>query len=374
MKVKYALQVKKRKANLRCFSFFLILLVIMGLILSGCQSGSEPTSLPKENENETTKQEELPATVVLGTNQIGGSFYDVGTGVAKVLSDYSPIQAQVEPIGGPNIFIPFLETGKLELGLISGNYAIWAYTGINFDKPYKNLRLLVCGHKIPILPLTVRVDSGIKSIKELKGKKVGSEFGGNIEMHNSLTAALESVGLTWDDVLPVPVPDAIVSLRSIQEGSLDASFGGTPVGAQGIEVDSSTPLHALNFGDLPPEQGDNPPEEIVKALLNHLPGSHIARQEKVGILKSDVTLIYSNACLVASSKLSADAAYEITKTLYENYEELHPQHALLKDWKQETMFSSNLYAPYHEGAVRFWKEKGLWTPEAEEDQRKLLEQ
>ncbi len=75
---------------------------------------------------------------------------------------------------------------------------------------------------------------------------------------------------------------------------------------------------------------------------------------------------------MASAKLSADAAYEITKTLYENDKELWPLHMFLKEWTQKTMFEPNPPAPYHEGAVRFWKKKGLWTPEAEANQKRLL--
>ena len=352
-----------------------MLLIVTGLMLVGCQSSPKGSSLSAENENTSSASQEMPSIVGLGTHPIEGTFYAVGTGLAKVISDYSPIKVVVQPAGGPNAFIPSMETGELELGLIAGNDAAWAYNGgTSYDKACKNLRVLVSGHRIPFIPLVVRLDSGIKTLGDLQGKRVGNGYGGNLEAQESISAALESVGLSWDDVQKVPVPDASSSFRSLQEGRLDATFGATPIGAQGLEVDSLTPLHSLNYGDLSPEEAANPPKEKVDALIKHLPGSRIAVWEKSGILKSDTTLIVSIAWLAASAKLCDDAAYEITKCLYENTGDLQSQHVMLTEWKQETMFDPNPYAPYHEGAVRFWKEKGLWTQEAEENHQRLLAQ
>ncbi len=378
MKIKCTLKEKNLRRHYfkkRYFGVICVLLIAIGLMIVGCQSTPKQTSLPTENENTPSTTEEMPSIVGLGTHPIGGTFYAVGTGLSKVISDNSPIKVVVQPAGGPNAFIPSMETGELELGLIASNDAAWAYNGgTSYDKACKNLRVLVSGHRIPIIPVAVRLDSNIKTLTDLEGKRVGNGYGGNLEAQQSISAALESVGLSWDDVEKVPVPDANSSFRALQEGRLDATFGATPIGAQGLEVDSLTPLHSLNYGDLSPEQAANPPKEKVEALIKYLPGSKIAAWEKTGILKSDTTLIISIAWLAASLKLSDDAAYEITKCLYENVEELQAQHVLLGDWKHETMFDPSPYAPYHEGAVRFWKEKGLWTQEAEENQKRLLEQ
>ncbi len=364
----------------RNFWVVLFLVFTIGLILSGCRTSpaaNEPAKEAEEEVTESAKEEpkELPATVGMGTYAVGSTGYIVGTGVAKVVSEFSPIKVIAQPTAGPNAFVPLMDSGELQLGLQTGNDVGWAYTGgTGYDKAYKSIRVLVRGHDIPTIPLVVRVDSGIKSTKDLLGKRVAGEYGGSKSILAVVTAGLEAGGLTWDDVNVVPVPDPSTGNRALQEGRIDACFGGNPNGAQYLEIDTATPLHVLNFGDIPPEQSNNPPKEIFEILKKHQPAADVYLQKKEGYLKSDATIIIYPYWFTASSELSADAAYEIVKHLYENDKELHPIHQLLSLWKQETMFDPAPNAPYHEGAVRFWKEIGLWTPEAEANQTKLLEQ
>lgn len=362
------------------FIVICFILLITGLILSGCQPSTEadrPTGETEEKGKvgEIIEQKKTSSAVAMGTYTIGSTGYLVGTGVAKVINDFSSIKVISEPTSGPNAFVPLMETGEFLLGLQTGNDVGWAYSGgTGYNKPYKNIRVLLRGHDVPTIPLVVRVDSGIKSTEELRGKRVAGEYGGTASILAVVTAGLEAGGLTWDDVKVVPVPDPSTGNRALQEGRLDACFGGNPNGAEYLEIDSGTPLTALNFGDLPPEQAGNPPKELIETLKKHQPSASVYLQKKEGYLKSDTTLIIYPYFFSASAKLSADTAYEITKVLYENDKELHPIHVLLSGWKQETMFDPKPSAPYHEGAVRFWKEKGLWTPEAEENQKRLLEQ
>lgn len=363
------------------------LMVILVLMLSGC-SGSTSDTKPntdnaKPNTDNTKPNTEassatnnaLPETVGIGTVPVGGAFYMVGTGLAKVINDYSPIKAIVKPMAGANAFNPLLESGELQLG-IQGMDVSWAYNGgPGYEKkPLKNIRMLIRGNDVPVLGLVVRVDSGINSIKDLKGKRVASGYGGFQVGHQATTAYLESAGLTWDDVKAVPVAAPTAIARAIQEGRIDAGFGGAATAPDKIEINQATPIKALDYGDILPNQIDNAPQEPVQILQKYLPGARMFVQKKEGFLKSDGTQITYPMMLTASAKLSADAAYEITKTLYENDKELHPLHPYLKGWTKETMFDPNPSAPYHEGTVRFWKEKGLWTPEAEANQKKLIGQ
>ena len=365
-----------------------LVFVLAVVLLAGCAQPAAPASPTAEKQAGTTsakpaeKAESKPATskdlsstVSIGSGTTGGGQYAVATGIAKVVADHTPIKMAVRPFSGPAAWMPMIETGELGLGVMSGTDAGWAYNGVNgYDSPNKSLRIVMNGNLLPVAALVVRNDSDIKSIKDLRGKRVASEYGGNVSMREIVTVALESAGLTWNDVKAVPVPDVASALRALQEGRADAACGGTPTHATAMEVDAAIGLRLLNFGDLPPEQANNPPKELVEILKKRQPGASIYLQKKQGFLKSDATAFHYPVILVATSKLSADTVYEITKTLYEYDKELQPVHAWTKDWKQETMFDPLPNVPYHEGAVRFWKEKGLWTAEAEANQKKLLGQ
>ena len=73
-----------------------------------------------------------------------------------------------------------------------------------------------------------------------------------------------------------------------------------------------------------------------------------------------------------SAKLSENDVYTIMKAIYENYEQLADVHAWGADWTPENYVVENFQVPYHDGAVKFYKEAGLWTDAAEATQDALL--
>ena len=348
------------------------IMLIAILSISGCQTS---TNNAQNNGEGQETEKAMPAAIALGTFPTGGSSYMVATGVAKVLTDHLPTKVLTRPSAGPVAFNPLLETGELGLAIESGNDLAWAFSGgTGYERVHKNLRVLARGHGNPTIPLVVGLDSGINSIADLQGKRVAGEYGSFITAKQSISAALESVGMTWDDVTVIPVADATSGMRALQEGLVDAAFCGTPKGSLNLEVDASKPLKALSYGDLSPVDFVAASPEMLHVLQQYLPGATIYLQQQEGFLKSDCVAINFVSWLAASALLDEDAAYEITKTVYEYSEELHPLHDFLMEWRQETMFGAEQPAPYHEGAIRYWKEIGLWTPEAEETQRMLLEQ
>ena len=70
---------------------------------------------------------------------------------------------------------------------------------------------------------------------------------------------------------------------------------------------------------------------------------------------------------------SEEAVYQITKALWQYADELTPIHPLLKNWKKAMVYEGAIF-PYHPGAVRFYKEAGVWTDQIENIQKKLLSQ
>ncbi|MBI4317779.1 MAG: TAXI family TRAP transporter solute-binding subunit [Chloroflexi bacterium] len=340
------------------------------------QPAGKPASAPAAKGDvkpETPKG--LPSTIGIGTAASGTGYHSAGGGIAKVASDHTPIKVLLKPYAGPNAWIPLVDKGELELGVAAGMSVGWAYNGeTGFNTRNRNLRVLMQGNWIQAVSMVVRADSDIKSIKDLRGRRVQRDFGGNTLIQASVTAYLESAGLSWNDVRAVPVSDVNSSLRALREGRADVAFGGAPSSALTQETDAAIGLRALNFGDVPPERAEQATKEFAEVLGKYMPASTVARMRKSGWLKADATVLQYPIYLVAAAGLSADAAYIITKALYENDTGLQSIYVWLKDWKKDTMFGAQPPAPYHEGAVRFWKEKGSWSADAEANQKKLLAQ
>jgi len=69
-----------------------------------------------------------------------------------------------------------------------------------------------------------------------------------------------------------------------------------------------------------------------------------------------------------------EAAYEVVKALWNYNQELGTAHPALKKWRRERMVSKNAFIPYHPGAIKLFREEGIWSKEMEELQSKLLSQ
>lgn len=310
----------------------------------------------------------------IGTHPIGASYHGMGVGLAKVLSEKTKHRFIVKPYAGTNAWMPLLDSGEVQFASINGLDVAWAYAGeVGFDKPYRGFRLVVQGN-LPIVTIGVRRDSGIEKLADLRGKRVASNYGGNQVISRYFDNYLYSAKMSWDDVKATPVPDIVSGMRALRESRVDAAFFGDPNNPASLEAHSAVGLRALDFADLSPEKIDQIPPSVMANLKKTLPSASIVKGRKGhGILDRDVSLVQVSIYFAANQKVSTDTVYEITKALFENDKELQPHHPWLRTWKAETMINEDPPAPYHEGAIRYFKEIGKWTPVLEANQKKLLE-
>ena len=321
-------------------------------------------------------QPPLPRELALGTHAVGTTYHAMGTGLAKVLSERSGIRITLKPFSGPGAWIPLMNRGDLELGVVSLNDVSWAYTGAPFFLGQKNpnLRLLVRGNWIrPVLGLVVPANSDIKRIADVRGKRVTSDFGANPIARFLVEAWLASGGLGWSDVRSVPVPGVSEAAAALRTGQVDVAFGATPTAPYMQELQAAVRLRALPFADVPAEKVKTVSTATLEKLRQLIPASELDVVEPDGkILKELYVSVKHPTSMVAAAPLTEAAAYQIVKTIWEHHRDLWPVHAWLKGWVPEQLFDPTPPIPYHDGAIRYWKEKGLWTPELEQRQQRLL--
>lgn len=337
--------------------------------LSGCNSGGEAGQ-----SNASAGTPAGVSSVNIGTQAVGTSYYAMGTGIAKIITENTPIQATILPYAGPDAWMPEWRDGTITLEVISAMDMYWAYTGtVNYTEPYEDTRLLLSGNWSEHCTMTVLESSGITSVKDLAGKRVGYEYGGNKLTVNLIDAALEAVGLTIDDCVAVPLADLSSAQRALQERRVDAIFAGSSTTPSSVQLDESIGIRVLPFGDLKPEDiANGVPEDLQAILDKYVPGSTAKVSQAAGILEEDTVLITYPIQMGVSTQLNEDDVYTIMKAIYENYEELADVHAWGQQWTPENFVAEDFMVPYHEGAVKFYKEVGLWTDEAEATQNALL--
>jgi TRAP transporter TAXI family solute receptor len=310
---------------------------------------------------------QLPRTATIGTHATGTGFNSIGIGIATVASRHTSISVRVQPSAGPPAWLPAMERGETDMGVLTSADAVTSYKGIVlYKKPNRNSRILVVGGSLHV-GFIVAKESPIETVADLKGKRVPSDFPGIPIVRLNATALLASAGLTFDDVVKVPVADLVSNYQAFLEGRTDASW--QSVASPGVEEANarrggvkfisalSTPEAAKKMGEIAP--GTYP--SIRKA------GS------ATGIIR-DMPLMTTDTYLIASKDFSDEAAYQIVKVLWEHNDELGAAHPLLKDWQRDRMASDKAFIPYHPGAIRFFREKQVWSKEMDALQAKLLSQ
>ena len=127
--------------------------------------------------------QELPRSVTVASNPPGTVFYALASGLAKVASEGAPFQMVVQPYSGTSTFLPLLNTGEIDFGINNAVDMALSYQGperlkIGGRNPFlhtPNVRLLMRG-SVLLTALLVRKDSPIKTIQDIRGKRLTGEY------------------------------------------------------------------------------------------------------------------------------------------------------------------------------------------------------
>jgi len=319
----------------------------------------------------TADAQQLPKQVTLATNPPGTVYYSVASGLAKVISGYASYQMVVQPYTGTSTMLPLLNTGEVDFGLVNGVDVGLAYRGPSFKiggrNPYPhtpNLRLVMRGSPL-LVGLLVRKDSPIKTAHDIKGKRMTGEYPAHLAVWYNMFGHLSSAGLTWNDVKVVPVPAVNDGVDALLQGRAEVTQHALN-SAKVKEADAAVGVRHVSDDCSPAGE---------KRLRAAVPG-YYPRWMKAG----SATAVVEDTCFIAYdsyllvSKSMPDAVVDIAlKTLWDHESELAPVHPMLKEWTHERAVGPDVTIPYHPAAVRFYKERGVWKPEIDQAQQRVLE-
>jgi len=295
--------------------------------------------------------------VTIGTGGITGVYYPTGGAIAKMVNkkkkEYG-IRATVESTGGSVFNINAVMNGDLEFGIAQSDRQYQAVHGLAEWKdkgPQKDLRAVFSIHPESVT-LVAAVDSGVKSIQDLKGKKVNIGNPGSGQRQNAIDA-LEAVGIDINKDIEAESIKASEAASLLQDGRIDAFFYtvGHPSGAI---KEATSGARKVRIADVAGPGIDKLLAKYpyyAKAIIpiKLYPG---AKNDK------DVQTFGVKATLVTSAKVPDEVVYAITKEVFDNFEafkKLHPAYGTLT--KQKML--EGLSAPIHPGALKYYKEVGL---------------
>lgn len=300
--------------------------------------------------------------ITIGTNPSGSTFFLIGSGFAKVLQEKTGIRSTTQPFSGSSVYMPSIELGDIVLGMSTTVDSGMAYAGEgDYSSPLKSLRMIARVWQIPY-GFIARSDSGITTADDLKGKRVMGEVPSSQELTFINKALVRAGGLELDDVQFAVSGGLIDGINAVVEGRADAAPVATTMPVL-IEANSTTPggLRIVGNGSL----GN---DEFFSKEVPGLSTSVAKADPNKPFIMGDTPVVTYDTILVAGATLSDEDAYLITKTLYDEWQNLQTDIGPLRSVAQNQLALEQPTIPYHPGAVKFYKEVGLWTEELDANQ------
>jgi TRAP transporter TAXI family solute receptor len=306
--------------------------------------------------------------VIIGTGGVGGVYFYYGTAIAEILTKSGAVQAQAMQSGGSIENLILLrdrtdpQRGIYYCGTVLPDAALMAYTGEErFQGKPAPVRILFTIYPNYFHVVTTE-ESGIRVLQDLKGKRVSTEIaGGIIEYEARLLMSAAIPGFDprvhfgkWERTRVAE------STQMLAEGTLDAFFwsGGLPTGSI-LELSSALNRRGRRLFLLPLPPQSTPVQVLVKRFPGVVDTGVIPRT--VYNTRYDTpTLTFWNV-FVCPASLPEDLAYNMVKAVFENLTTLHAAVAPARDTTLENAVRSRGgKVPYHEGAARYFREKGVW--------------
>lgn len=291
--------------------------------------------------------------LALGTGLQGSWTYSAGAAVARVASDHG-LNLRVLPYGGNGTMVPLLDRGDLDFGLASHFEAIQATWGDEGYNGRTHLRLRVASVLAPLyIGLYVWADSDIRTVADLRGRRVPTAFASQRVVSLVLDGILANGGIAPSSVQAVPVPNVNRGVDTFLAGRADAFLFALNA-PKVLEAHARAQLRLLPL--------DPSPEAMID-LRRYVPVADAARIEpargEIGIEAPTHALSY-DYLLLTTSEVPAAHVYAVVKALHDGRAALPRIFPPLRTASADRMARPLRDLRYHEGAIKRFEELGLW--------------
>jgi len=307
-------------------------------------------------------------SVNIGTTSIGSVSYVITAGIADFVSKYAGFSATAEASGGADANTRLLRRGEIDLAMINTFSGRNAFTGtVEFAKDGKiPIRAMFWGHPGP-RKIIVRDDSGIMSPKDFEGKTILGRRTTGIDVDLLFNALIEAYDVDRAKVTVAKYgkrKDVTNALRNnTAQGCILPSVEPSPSFLELQEV------IGLKWISLDKDKWDFILDKMGPAwsMYRMPPNVYKGQTEEVW-----APTIQMGLCTMKD--FSAEAVYQILKTVLGRYDDFKLIHRIAeKYWVPETTLNY-FPIPYHDGAIKYFKELGLWTEAHQKKQEARLKE
>jgi len=291
-----------------------------------------------------------PKSLTLGTASVGGTYFPYGGVVASLLTQKLGINVSTQQTQGPNQNVILVDGKQVELGMTTMGVALQAWNGTGEwtkGKKYNNIRAVFPMYDTPFHFITTQ-KSGIKSVADLKGKRAGvGPKAGTCGTYFPLM--FKALGVDVD----VRFGQASDMASQLGDGLLDAFpfCAGLPIAAYS-ELEAQRPVHFFGFTDAELAK--------IKKAIPELSDATIPKGTYKSMTEDHKTVGLYNFFIVHKD-MDADTVYKVAKAVLENNADMVRGHAAAKETLIQN-WTKNTFLPFHPGAVKYYKEKGITIP------------
>lgn len=283
------------------------------------------------------------------TGGTSGVYYPLGVALSNVYGKLPGVKASVQATKASVENLNLLQQGRGEIGFTLGDSLSQAWSGneeVGFKAKLDKLRAVAAIYP-NYIQIVASAESGIKTLADLKGKRisVGAPKSGT---ELNARAVFAAAGMTYKDFSRVEYLPFAESVDLMKNRQIDATLQSAGLGVASIrDLSNSVPITVIPI----------PAEVIAKIgdpayLATSIPAGTYGGQG------ADVPTAAVQNFLVTHSGVSDQLAYDMTKSLFDNLDQMQAAHAAAKDIKLDAK-AAQAPVPLHPGAERFYKEKGL---------------
>ncbi len=292
--------------------------------------------------------------ITIGTGGVTGVYYPAGGAICRLVNrDRAKhgLRCSVESTGGSVANVNLLKSGEIEFGVAQSDVQFNATKGqgqFQKDGAMGDLRAVFALHPEPFT-VVARKEANITKFEDFKGKRfnVGNPGSGTLASMNELLAAMgwkmSDFGLA-SELRPDEHGPALC------DGKIDGFF--YAVGHPSANIQDPTTICGAKLISLTGPAVDSLVKDKPYYAIATIPGGMYPNNP------NPTTTYGVQATVVSSAKVPADVVYVVVKTVFDNLDEFKKLHPALANLKPEDMVKNGLSAPLHEGAARYYKEKG----------------
>jgi uncharacterized protein len=294
--------------------------------------------------------------ITIGTGGVTGVYYPTGGAICRLVNKDRAehgIRCSVESTGGSVYNVNTIRAGELDMGVVQSDVQYKALKGEGEEfasqGPFDGLRAVFSVHAEPFT-VVARADSGIETFDDLKGKRVNVGNPGSGQ-RSTMEVLMDAKGWTMDDFALASELKSAEQAQALCDNKIDAMVFtvGHPSGSiQEATTTCDTKLIPVSGPEVDQLVEQNP--YYAKAVI---PGGMYAGTDQ------DVETFGVKATFVSSADVPEEVVYELTKAVFENFEDFKKLHPAFANLEKEDMVTEALSAPLHAGAEKYYKEAGM---------------